>query len=150
MNTQRLRAVLVRGTIGLSLALAALMPVKAQSDLPVLVTVPFDFIVGDRTLPAGDYSLRRHTTAQGVLMITNRDEGTSLMFRADLAERSSQGRAKLVFDRYEDQYFLRQVWSTGVDRYDLPESRTERSLEKDLAQDVLLRVEVVPITDSSQ
>jgi hypothetical protein len=151
MNTKRLKAYLVRGIIGLSVALAVFMPVKAQSDQGVRVTVPFDFIVGDHRLPAGNYSLQPHTMAQGVMMITNRDEKRSLMFSANFAwYHNPQGEPRLVFDRYEDQYFLRQVWTSGADSYDLPESRTERSLEKDLARDVSRRVEVVQITDSSQ
>jgi hypothetical protein len=103
MNTQWLKLFLVRGILGLSVALAALMPVKAQSDLQVQVTVPFDFIVGDARFPAGDYSLRPHTTAQGVLMITNSDERRTRLFEAHFAERPAlQDHAMLVFDRYED------------------------------------------------
>jgi len=148
MNTQWLKLFLVRGFIGLSVALSALMPVNAQSDLQLQVTVPFDFIVGDARFPAGDYSLRPHTTAQGVLMLTNWDERRTVVFMARSAERlTSQEKPMLVFDRYKDQYFLRQIWSTGLEGYELPKSRTERSVEKDLAQADRQRVEVVPITN---
>ena len=148
MNTQWLKLFLVRGFIGLSVALTALVPVNAQSDLQLRVTVPFDFIVGDARFPAGDYSLRPHTTAQGVLMLTNWDERRTVVFMARSAERlTSQEKPMLVFDRYKDQYFLRQIWSTGLEGYELPKSRTERSVEKDLAQADRQRVEVVPITD---
>jgi len=148
MNTQWLKSFLVRGFIGLSVALTALVPVNAQSDLQLRVTVPFDFIVGDARFPAGDYSLRPHTTAQGVLMLTNWDERRTVVFMARSAERlTSQEKPMLVFDRYKDQYFLRQIWSTGLEGYELPKSRTERSVEKDLAQADRQRVEVVPITD---
>lgn len=148
MNTQWLKLFLVRGFIGLSIALTALMPVNAQSDLQLRVTVPFDFVVGDARFPAGDYSLRPHTTAQGVLMLTNRDERRTQVFMAQSAARLvSQGEAKFVFYRYGDEYFLRQIWSTGLEGYELPKSRTERSVEKDLAQADPQRVEVVPITN---
>ena len=73
------------------------------------------------------------------------------MFMADFAERlAPQGHAMVVFDRYEDQYFLRQIWSPGVAGYELPKSRTERSVEKDLAQSDSRGIEVVQITDSPQ
>ena len=148
MNTQWLKLFLVRGFIGLSIALTALMPVNAQSDLQLQETVPFDFIVEDAIFPAGDYYLRPHTTAQGVLMITNSDERKTRMFGAHFAERpAAQEHAMLVFDRYEDQYFLRQIWSTGAEGYELPKSRAERAVEKDLAQADPQRVEVVPITN---
>ena len=148
MNTQWLKLFLVRGFIGLSVALTALTPVKAQSDLQLRVTVPFAFMVGDARFPAGDYSLRPHITVQGVLMLTNWDERRTMVFLAQSAERLiPQGEAKLVFYRYGDEYFLRQIWSTGLEGYELPKSRTERSVEKDLAQADPQRVEVVPITD---
>ena len=148
MNTQWLKLFLVRGFIGLSVALTALLPVNAQSDLQLRVTVPFDFIVGDATFPAGDYSLRPHTTAQGVLMLTNWDERRTQVFMARSAERLAwQEKPMLVFYRYGDEYFLRQIWSAGLEGYELPKSRTERSVEKDLAQADPQRVEVVPITD---
>src|SRR5690349_11001880 len=100
MNTKRLKAYFVRGIVGLSVALAVLMPVKAQSDQGVRVTVPFDFIVGDQRFPAGNYSLRPHTTAQGVMMITNWQERRSLMFTANFDEHLvSKGDARLIFDR---------------------------------------------------
>lgn len=155
MNKQTLKKYLVQGIICLSVGLGILMPVNAQSDAQVRVSIPFDFVVGDRRLPAGDYSLRPHTTAQGVLMIRNIDEGTNLMCLANAARRLvSTGHATLVFRRYEDLYFLYQVWTTGdVFGYELPKSRTERSVEKDLAnagsdRGEVIGVEIVTITDS--
>jgi len=151
MNTKRLKAYLVRGIISLSVVLAALMTVKGQSDLGVRVSVPFDFTVGDQRLPAGEYTLRPYTTGLGVLRISNWQARRSLIFSANVDEHLvSQGDARLIFDRYEDQYFLREVWMTGAESYDLPKSRIERSLEKDLARDVPRRVEVVQITDITQ
>jgi hypothetical protein len=151
MSKQRLKLLLIQGIIGLLVMLAALMPANAQSDLQVRVTIPFDFIVGNERLPAGDYFLRRHTTAERVLMIRNEDEGRSLMFMAVSAESPvPRGQARLVFNRYEDQYFLHQIWTTEVNHYEVPKSRAERSIEKDLALDALKRVEIVPIGASPQ
>jgi hypothetical protein len=149
MNTQSLKVYLIWGIIGLSALLAGLMPVKAQSDPQVQVTVPFEFTVGDERLPAGDYSLRRHPTTPGVLVLTDRDDSSSFMFSAHFSGRlATQGPARLVFDRYDDLYFLRQVWMTGAQSYDLPKTRAERSIEKELGQDDIRRVEVVEITDN--
>ena len=151
MNKQKLKSHFVQGIIALSVVLAALMPVNAQSDLQVRVTIPFDFIVGQERLPAGDYSLRRHTTAPGVLMIRNKDDGKGVMFMAVSTESPvPQGQARLVFNRYEDQYFLNQIWTTEGNHYDLRKSRTERAIEKDLALADLKRVEIVPIAVGPQ
>jgi len=152
MNKQRLKSHFVQGIIGLSAMLAALVPVHAQSNLHLTATVPFDFVVGNERLPAGAYSVLAHTTAQGVLVIRNRDEGTTLMSLTHLAQSPfPTGRAMLVFRRYEDQYFLYQVWTTGeVSGFELPKSRTERTIEKDLALDEQTRVEIVPIGANPQ
>ena len=145
----QLRAFLVRGIIGLSVMLAALTPVRAQAVLGVHVTIPFDFVVAGESFQAGDYYLRRDSAPQGVLMITNRDEMTSSFFMADFDDHPvPQGRSRLIFDRYEDQYFLREVWVTGAESYKLPESRAERSVKRESARGGLQRIEVVPIADS--
>lgn len=151
MNKQRLKSHFVQGIIGLLVVLASLMPVDAQSDVQVRVSVPFDFIVDHDRLPAGDYSLRRYTTAQGVLMIRNDGDGMRSMFMAVSAESPIPlGQARLVFNRYGDQYFLHQIWTSGVNYYELPKSRTERWIEKDLSVGDLKRIEMVPIGSSPQ
>ena len=82
----------------------------AQSTEPLRVNVPFDFIAGNRTLPAGQYSvshivnaqalaIQPLTTSQGVLVITNRIE----------SPRGNQV-GRLVFHRYGDRYYLGEVW----------------------------------------
>src|SRR5882762_6421398 len=121
MNKQMLRSHFVQGIIGLSVMLAALVPVHAQSNLHLTATVPFDFVVGNERLRAGEYSVLAHTTAQGVLVIRNRDEGTNLMSLTHLAQGPfPTEQAMLVFRRYEDHYFLYQVWTTGeVSGYEL-------------------------------
>ena len=73
------------------------------------------------------------------------------MFMADSAESPApRGQATLVFNRYEDQYFLHQIWTTEAHYYELPKSRTERWIEKDLALNDLKRVEIVPIGANPQ
>jgi hypothetical protein len=157
MNKQTLKSHFVQGIIGLSVVLALLMPVHAQSNLDVTAAVPFDFVAGNERLPAGEYSVRALTTAQGVLVIRNRDEGTNLVRLTNSTQRPvPTERAMLVFRRYEDKYFLYQVWTTGeVSGYELPKSRTERSVERDLTnarsdRGKAIGVEIVTITANSQ
>lgn len=157
MNKQTLESHFVLGIIGLSVVLALLTPVHAQSNLNVTATVPFDFVVENERLPAGEYSVRALTTSQGELVIRNRDERTNLVRLTHSTQRPvPTERAMLVFRRYQDHYFLYQVWTTGeVSGYELAKSRTERSVEKDLAKarsdpGEVIRVEIVTITDSPQ
>ena len=97
---------------GLVLLLAVAAPLHAGSILnhEMTVSVPFGFIAGDKSLPAGDYSVQvnpergsvvLHQEGQDPLMIlTNRKES-----------RSAPQRGKLVFQRYGTSFFLAEVWS---------------------------------------
>jgi hypothetical protein len=84
----------------------------AQSAQELKVTVPFGFVAGSRTLPAGQYTvsqagnpsavvMRSAGSAPGVVVVTSRVEAPG-----------RQEIGKLVFHRYGDRYFLSQVWGT--------------------------------------
>jgi hypothetical protein len=109
----------------------------AQSAQELKVTVPFNFVAGSRTLPAGQYTfsqagnpnavvIRSAGNAPGAVMITNRVE--------------SPGRheiGKLVFHRYGDRYFLSEVW--GTDRStgsQIPKPAQERELARHSRDDL--------------
>jgi len=83
----------------------------AQTKGDVVGVIPFPFAVAGHTLPAGTYivsrvnnnTLRIHESMRpGILVVTN------------AAQRSKfDNSSKLVFHRYENSYFLSQVWITG-------------------------------------
>ena len=93
------------------------------------VNIPFDFIVADKKLPAGEYSIGRAQIGSGdnVLLIRSTDQAANVSSLTS-ATQVSQPKEKgtLVFHRYGDQYFLFQVWPAGA--YTgrvLPKSRLE-------------------------
>ncbi len=94
--------------VALAVVLAA--PVSAQS-IPVTARVPFDFVVGGHTLPAGDYVVSK-LTAQGVLEIRNASNGTTpLVVTASVpGSTGTPGEASLTFHRYGSDYFLAGIW----------------------------------------
>src|SRR5215467_7268359 len=61
---------------------------KAQSTNGIRANVPFDFIVGDKTLPAGKITVRELTASGGPLSIANTDTGQHVLRLA----RASSGR----------------------------------------------------------
>src|SRR4051794_8770681 len=73
-------------------------------------SVPFEFHLGDRVMPAGNYTIRRLTTES--LEISNDADGgakgVALTFPTE--RNANQTEAKLVFRHIGDQYFLVQVW----------------------------------------
>ena len=115
-------------SLAVTLAVAA---VYANPAGPLKANVPFDFSVGDKTLPAGVYTVMPMTT-QNVLRIRHEDSrAAALVITNDAPARRGQDQTRLVFHRYGDQYFLAQVWTAGdVNGRELRKSRTERELVK--------------------
>jgi len=88
---------------------------KAQD--MIIANVPFDFVVGDVKLPAGEYAVKAAGPNNAVLMISRTDATQSVFVCANSAAGSDiQTESKLVFDRYGDSYFLHQIWTAGSSR----------------------------------
>jgi hypothetical protein len=87
-------------------------------------TVPFNFIVGDRAYPAGDYLFRN---SDSVLKITNTEQAKTEVALSNACESvTPSADTKLVFDRMGGYYFLRQIWVAGsFTGRELLRSRTE-------------------------
>ena len=146
------------GKIGLVIVIGIVMAVgSAQGQslaYKIKAHIPFDFIVADKKLPAGDYSIARaQNSGDSVLLISSIDSVAnvfSLTSAVQTLEPKNEGR--LVFRRYGDQYFLFHVWAAGARTgRAIAKSRGERHLER-IARDAVAskanRVETVPlITD---
>src|SRR5215510_5162402 len=93
---------------------SAALTTKAQSTYGVRANVPFEFNVGDKTLPAGKISAREMTANSGALAISNLDRGQHAIRIAHGMSTSKQiDRGKLVFRKYGNRYYLAQVWIPG-------------------------------------
>lgn len=108
------------------LAAIAAAAAFAQSAHPVKVNVPFDFVAGNRTLQAGEYTVKQDL-GSGVLTIRS-DESSAAINVASYAADSGGGTegSRLVFHRYGNIYFLSEVWEQGRGR-ELP--KAEREME---------------------
>ena len=107
---------------------------RAQAAYGARADVPFDFIVGDKTIPAGRISADGVSDAVlGSLVITNKAQG-KLAVRTGRrmlgAERTNQ--CKLVFNKYGDRYFLAEIWIPGYQTWEVTKSKQERSLEREM------------------
>jgi len=102
---------LVSTLAGLVLLLAG-APLYAGSILnhEMTIVIPFVFTVGDKLLPAGDYTVLVNQESGTVVL---RQEGQDpLMILTNRKEsRSAPQRGKLVFQRYGTGVFLAEVWS---------------------------------------
>jgi hypothetical protein len=105
----------------------AAQPLPAQT-VRLSVDIPFEFVVGQETMPAGKYKVVQ--MAPSVMLLRSVDTGSASMFLTIGAKgRGLPAVGKLVFNRYGDVYFLSRIWSPGSDiGRELPRSRYEREL----------------------
>jgi hypothetical protein len=114
--------------------LTAVVSANAQSRMRVAASVPFEFVVGDHTLPAGDYTVETVTSGGAALAIQNSDNRESVIRIADPIEATNKKRpARLVFHRYGHSYFLAQIWSGESTGRKLAKSKQELAMERELA-----------------
>lgn len=106
----------------LSLASTSLV---AQSKPVVTVNVPFNFMAGAKTLPAGEYRIQ--TERPNLVLIQSRDSKSNTNLTAHSAQDTQMnGVAVLRFNRYGDRYFLSQVWTGSDQGQELSKSRAEK------------------------
>jgi hypothetical protein len=98
--------------------------------------IPFDFSVGDKTFPAGVYTVTRVNAEKIMLRLSSEDGQEAIHIITNPVEaKESSKTAKLIFRRYGETYFLSQIWeSDEIQGRQLLKSRTERSVERDLAK----------------
>ena len=103
----------------------------------VKADIPFDFSIGDKKLPSGTYSVGRARQNSDDVVISVEDEGgrsKAIRMSIPVLNVNITEKAKLVFRRYGDQYFLYQVWPAGgATGRQFPRSRSERELRQNLA-----------------
>jgi hypothetical protein len=100
--------------------------------------IPFDFGVGDKRLPAGEYTFSRLSGfSDNKTMLVASVDSSARVFQATFGAQvlTPKNESTLVFHKYGDQYFLEQIWTGGEQEgTQLPESRSERTAWRQLAQ----------------
>ena len=120
--------------------LIVLVAANAQAQLPgtaIRATIPFDFKVQGRTLPAGNYEIRRINDEPIGLLIRNVDDKhDKAMFETEpMYMPRTAGKDVLVFNRYGDVYFLSEVETAGEQTArEVYPTRTERHLRSEMAR----------------
>lgn len=109
----------------LLLTLVSAGSVFAESRDATVSTVPFDFVIGNTSFPAGTYTISRVSNQpSGELVIRSKDGKIAAMFHSLTSEPSDpNGEIKLRFRHEGDQYFLTDVFG-GLDTYTIGSSRS--------------------------
>jgi hypothetical protein len=113
---------------------AAVASANGQSRQAV-AKIPFEFVVGDKSLPAGEYGVGRFNAGGEVLRITStEDNDSALRLTSPITRGSAPDKSTLVFHRYANHYFLTQVWIAGeTTGRQLMKSKQERAIEREMA-----------------
>jgi hypothetical protein len=102
----------IRFALFLIVALALTSAAHAQGRT-VRASIPFDFVVQDKTYPAGEYDIVRANPE--VLLIESRDQGKALFVVSGLCSSLVPSQdTKLLFHQIGDTYFLYQIWTSGA------------------------------------
>ena len=124
MNTQKGRLMFAISAIAVAISVPQLF---AQS--PALTgVVPFDFYIGDKLFPAGEYKILPLGNANAIRVYDNRGNSAFVMTIA-LNENRSINQSRLVFRQYGSAAFLTGVYWEGYRTgRDLVTSDTERKV----------------------
>ena len=109
------------------------MPViYAESEGSLSATIPFDFIVGKTTLPAGAYTVSALGNGARTLQVRSTDFKSSIMVvTLGVHAVSAKNEPRLVFHRYGNKHFLVTVWSDySKEGRGIPESSLEREITR--------------------
>lgn len=123
--------IVVLTVVGLSTAKA-----QTSGSTPLIASIPFEFSVGNKTMPAGEHTIRCINPASDlkVLQLRSSDGHVVAMVRTNSVIGKSQETARLIFNRYGDDYFFTQAWlpadNTGMQA---PWSRSEKRIARELA-----------------
>ena len=107
------------------------MGAKAQTTSDqLLVKVPYDFVVGSKTLPAGNYRLSRISYSNvGGLLLNNVDARTGVLLNASEWEDARSGQPELKFQQIDGKYFLSGI-QTAEHVFTVPVSKSALLLAK--------------------
>ena len=121
----------------LSLASLATCTSAIGQEHAIEANIPFNFAVGNTWMPAGVYTIT--SPLQGIVALRSADRSKGVMVTSTGGNLQSSAGSKLVFNKYDNQYFLRHVVCptlASLNR-DIPQGKAEkrahaRSLEANL------------------
>lgn len=92
----------------------------------VKADVPFAFQVGKASLPAGTYVVS--SASDHAIRIQSRDAGAAVLSTYTGEEKLRAENPKMVFHKYDNTYFLVEIWNGDKSGMKIPESKREKEL----------------------
>ena len=117
----------------LLVALTVVVQAQTATQSELIATVPFEFHVGDRTMPAGIYRVTciNPSSSSRVLRFRSADGRRTALIQTRNAIGNTQDDARVVFRRYDNAVYFAEAWFSA-DSVGLAarKSRQEKADEK--------------------
>ena len=115
MKNTQLTSILSSSLIACAVAigsLASTQSASAQSTATLAkVNIPFAFQAGTKAMPAGIYQI--DLESRNLIVLHGPSQTVAYLVTNDTIKRDAPDHGNLLFARYGDTYFLRQIWTTG-------------------------------------
>jgi hypothetical protein len=87
------------------------VPSTARAEGPITAKIPFDFIVGDTRLPAGDYTIQEASDGSPVLLVENSDraDGSLVSTIAAVSTNGNVAQPDVEFETFGNEHFLSRI-----------------------------------------
>ena len=121
-----MKSTLLITLMGVTIGTLSAVNASAQVPTRLVMTVPFDFQIHEKTMPAGEYSLR---TDNRILYITCEAQPklSQIVLTTATAHKGDRP-ARAIFQRSGDRYYLSQVFAGPQQAaWELPPSRRVRA-----------------------
>jgi hypothetical protein len=127
-------------TIVALMVLVGSMAVAAQaqtgSRTQLVANIPFQFNVGDKAMPAGEYTVSQvnPSSDHAVLQLRSKDGKSTIMIQMTNMIGKANETALLVFNRYGSDSYFAEAWiPSDAGGLQAPKSKSERAARQELA-----------------
>ena len=117
-----------------SMAVAAQAQSIGRSELRA--NIPFEFNVGDKTMPAGEYTVTQvnPSSDRAALQLRSKDGRHAVMILMNNVIGKANESARLVFNRYGSESYFAEAWTSSESNgLQAPRSKAERAARQELA-----------------
>ena len=100
-------------TIVLVFTAASLFAQMSSNQQLMKVDIPFAFSVQDYSLPAGEYLVLTVAPERSICMVSTDGKHSAIVHDVPNYTSEPSPDSRLVFRKYNNEYFLTQVWTVG-------------------------------------
>lgn len=94
--------------------LISVIPAASQiNESKWTANIPFDFIVGDNHMPAGQYVIKSNPQTMRLILTNKETRQRAVLFTRNVQELARHGKTELIFRRDGDRHVLHQVWDAN-------------------------------------